>query len=60
MCCVAGTVPANYDSQYKWYASQGARVIALAGKRLPASMDSSGLRALGREEVESGLEFAGG
>ena len=31
----SGSVPAHYDSLYKSYASQGARVIALASRALP-------------------------
>ncbi|KAG2488279.1 hypothetical protein HYH03_013129 [Edaphochlamys debaryana] len=54
-----GSVPADYDAQYKRYAAQGARVIALAHKALQPDMDSSALRSLTRESVESGLNFVG-
>ena len=51
--------PADYDEVYKRYAAQGARVIALARKKLPDSVDASMLRSYSREEVESGLDFCG-
>lgn len=61
--CTAATcsvqVPADYDACYKGFASQGARVIALAHKALPADMGPAELRALSRDEVESRLEFVG-
>jgi cation-transporting ATPase 13A1 len=52
-------VPGYYDTCYKGYAAEGARVIALAAKRLPGDLGPVELRALGREEVEAGLEFVG-
>jgi hypothetical protein len=41
------------------YASEGARVLAMAYKQLPDSMTPSELRHLPRGEAESGLRFAG-
>jgi cation-transporting ATPase 13A1 len=51
-------VPEHYMRCYKAFARRGARVIAMAYKNMP-SLDAEGLRALKREEVESGLTFAG-
>eukprot|EP00963_Diacronema_lutheri_P002068 scaffold136_cov325-Pavlova_lutheri.AAC.4 len=51
--------PGDYDRTYKLHAQDGARVIALAHKPLPATVNSSELASLEREELESGLEFAG-
>jgi cation-transporting ATPase 13A1 len=52
-------VPADYDSTYKHFAAQGARVIALARRPLPAELDGPELRGLAREEVECDMEFQG-
>ncbi|GIL88698.1 hypothetical protein Vretimale_17282 [Volvox reticuliferus] len=52
-------VPANYDSEYKRYAAEGARVIALAHKALPSELDTATLRSMPREVVESELNFVG-
>jgi cation-transporting ATPase 13A1 len=52
-------VPAEYDSTYKHFAAQGARVIALARRALPTDLDGPELRNLPREEVESEMEFQG-
>lgn len=52
-------VPPDYDPLYKQYASQGARVIALATKTLDPGLGASELRALSREQVEGGLTWAG-
>lgn len=38
---------------------QGARVIALARRVLPAHLDGPELRAMAREEAEGGMEFMG-
>ncbi|EFJ41014.1 hypothetical protein VOLCADRAFT_107850 [Volvox carteri f. nagariensis] len=53
------SVPPDYDSQYKRYAAEGARVIALAHKALPADLDAATLRSMPREAVESKLNFVG-
>ncbi|GFR45827.1 hypothetical protein Agub_g7191, partial [Astrephomene gubernaculifera] len=53
------SVPPDYDSQYKRYAAEGARVIALAHKALSPDLDSATLRSMPREEVESQLHFVG-
>lgn len=52
-------MPADYDACYKGYAAEGARVIALAHKLLPAESGAVELRALSRDAVESDLEFVG-
>lgn len=52
--------PPHYEGCYKRYAAEGARVLALAYKELPAGMTPSELRHLPRDEAESGLQFAGG
>jgi manganese-transporting P-type ATPase len=52
-------IPTRYERQYKRYASEGARVLALAFKKLPADMTSSALRHTPRDEAESNLVFAG-
>ncbi|KAK9845150.1 hypothetical protein WJX84_012056 [Apatococcus fuscideae] len=51
--------PADYDQSYKRFAAQGARVIALAYKRLPSSTATSELRSMSRDDIESGLDFGG-
>ncbi|KAL4532436.1 hypothetical protein Ndes2526B_g08333 [Nannochloris sp. 'desiccata'] len=52
-------IPSRYDRQYKRYASEGARVLALAYKKLPDEMTPSALRHTPRDEAESNLDFAG-
>ncbi|KAG2431042.1 hypothetical protein HYH02_013473 [Chlamydomonas schloesseri] len=52
-------VPSDYDAQYKRYAAEGARVIALAHKHLSPDLDAAAVRALSREAVESELIFVG-
>jgi cation-transporting ATPase 13A1 len=54
-----GSVPSRYERQYKRYASEGARVLALAYKKLPDDMTPSALRHTPRDEAESNLIFAG-
>lgn len=46
-------------SPMQHYASEGARVLALAYKQLPGEMTPSELRHLPRDHAESGLLFAG-
>ncbi|KAG1664897.1 hypothetical protein FOA52_006243 [Chlamydomonas sp. UWO 241] len=53
------SVPANYDALYKSYAVQGARVISLASRQLPSSMDEAACKAMVRDEAEAGMEWAG-
>ncbi|KAG2425295.1 hypothetical protein HXX76_013876 [Chlamydomonas incerta] len=53
------SVPSDYDAQYKRYAAEGARVIALAHKALSPDLDATAVRALSREAVESELNFVG-
>ncbi|BBM99987.1 manganese-transporting P-type ATPase [Marchantia polymorpha subsp. ruderalis] len=48
----------GYVEAYKQFTRQGSRVIALAYKRLP-EMTVGDARSLDREEVETGLSFAG-
>jgi cation-transporting ATPase 13A1 len=52
-------VPDAYDATYKQFAAQGARVIALAHKQLPAGLSGPELRALPREEAEADMAFVG-
>ena len=52
-------VPEGYDSTYKHFAAQGARVIALARRQLPADLSGPELRGLSREEVETDMDFEG-
>ena len=52
-------VPPQYERQYKKYASEGARVLALAYKRLPDDLTLSALRHTPRDSAESELKFAG-
>lgn len=54
-----GEVPLRYEKQYKRYAAEGARVLALAYKRLPDDLTPSALRHTPRDIAESELEFAG-
>ncbi|CAI7759985.1 unnamed protein product [Closterium sp. NIES-54] len=53
-----GEVPMGYSAAYKQFTRQGARVLALAYKRL-SDMTVTEARALERDDVESGLTFAG-
>jgi cation-transporting ATPase 13A1 len=46
-------------SHLQRFASEGARVLALAYKQLPGELTPSELRHLPRDEAESGLRFAG-
>lgn len=59
--CRAGTVPSDYESQYKRFAAQGARVIALAVRDVPPSEADTAdeLRGVSRDKAECGLTFAG-
>jgi cation-transporting ATPase 13A1 len=51
-------LPSSYVETYKAYTRQGSRVLALAYKSIP-DMTVSEARSLDRDEVESGLTFAG-
>uniref|UniRef100_A0A2P2M6E0 Uncharacterized protein MANES_17G018800 n=1 Tax=Rhizophora mucronata TaxID=61149 RepID=A0A2P2M6E0_RHIMU len=51
-------MPPSYVETYKTYTRQGSRVLALAFKSLP-DMAVSEARSLDRDDVESGLTFAG-
>ncbi|OWM80718.1 probable manganese-transporting ATPase PDR2 [Punica granatum] len=51
-------LPPSYVETYKKYTRQGSRVLALAFKALP-DMTVSEARSLDRDEVETGLTFAG-
>lgn len=53
------TVPGYYDTCYKQYASEGARVLALAYKQLSSDLTPSSLRHMSRDEAESDMVFAG-
>lgn len=50
------SVPAHYSQSFMHFAKQGKRVIALAYKKLAPT---SNYAALNRDDVESGLTFAG-
>jgi len=52
-------IPEYFDRSYKKYAAEGARVLALASKKLPSDLTMSTLRHISRDEAESDLEFAG-
>lgn len=52
------SIPPLYEQSYKKYALQGARVLALGCKVLEGETPSK-IRAKKREDVESGLQFAG-
>ncbi|KAJ1963048.1 putative cation-transporting ATPase 1 [Dispira parvispora] len=55
-------VPDGYEEAYKAFSRQGSRVLALGYKpmpKLPLHPTDAELNALTREEVESGLTFAG-
>lgn len=52
-------VPEGYDATHKHFAAQGARVIALARRMMPADLSGPELRGLSREEVETNMEFEG-
>eukprot|EP00878_Enallax_costatus_P016666 GHUV01017486.1.p1 GENE.GHUV01017486.1~~GHUV01017486.1.p1 ORF type:complete len:1230 (+),score=386.32 GHUV01017486.1:189-3878(+) len=52
-------VPDDYDATYKHFAAQGARVIALARRVMPAELTAPELRSLSREEVERDMSFEG-
>lgn len=54
-----GNVPSFFDVCYKKFASEGARVLALAYKELPSDLTPSSLRHTPREEAEANLTFAG-
>jgi hypothetical protein len=59
MSVMTSQVPSHYDSTYKHFAAQGARVIALARKRLPQSLSAPELRTTSREEAEHSMMFEG-
>ncbi|KAI0828564.1 endoplasmic reticulum Ca-transporting P-type ATPase [Trametes gibbosa] len=52
------TVPSHYDETYKWYTRRGSRVLALGFKEVD-SLTVDKINKLPRDEVESGLQFAG-
>ncbi|KAI9649910.1 putative cation-transporting ATPase 1 [Ciborinia camelliae] len=54
-------VPADYEETYKYFTRKGSRVLALAYKYLStdSELGSGKINDLKREEVESGLYFAG-
>ncbi|KAL4072457.1 hypothetical protein V8B97DRAFT_1959372 [Scleroderma yunnanense] len=51
-------LPEWYDATYKWYSRRGSRVLALGTKEIE-SMTINKINKLAREDVESGLAFAG-
>lgn len=52
-------MPDHYERCYKKYAAEGARVLALAVKKLPQDFTPSTMRHTPRDEMESGLDFVG-
>ncbi|XP_062871022.1 cation-transporting ATPase 13A2 [Trichomycterus rosablanca] len=54
--CVTESVPAQFSTTLREFASEGFRVIALAYKKLDAPTD---LNTIERVEVEKGLQFLG-
>lgn len=52
-------VPNGYEKIYRKFASEGARVLALAAKNLPTDTTPSSLRHTTRDEIESELSFVG-
>ncbi|EPY53277.1 P-type ATPase [Schizosaccharomyces cryophilus OY26] len=52
-------VPENYEKVYKEYGRKGSRVLALASKYFKNFVSENKVTDLTREEIESGLEFAG-
>ncbi|KAI9741468.1 MAG: hypothetical protein M1818_004274 [Claussenomyces sp. TS43310] len=54
-------VPVNYEETYKYFTRKGSRVLALAYKHLSSDSElgANRINELKRENVESGLEFAG-
>lgn len=51
-------LPEDYDAQYLKYVKDGARVLALAKKTIPA-INQGQLQAYKRDEAESDLSFVG-
>eukprot|EP01025_Chloroclados_australasicus_P006477 TRINITY_DN12088_c0_g1_i1.p1 TRINITY_DN12088_c0_g1~~TRINITY_DN12088_c0_g1_i1.p1 ORF type:complete len:850 (-),score=59.08 TRINITY_DN12088_c0_g1_i1:220-2442(-) len=51
--------PVDYEEVHRRYSARGARVIALAFKKLPNSMGPKELREMSREDAESELDFGG-
>ncbi|KAI9002348.1 hypothetical protein BC832DRAFT_561305 [Gaertneriomyces semiglobifer] len=52
-------VPKGYSEHYKTWARKGKRVLALAYKYYGDNLKPSNVRDLHRDDVESGLQFAG-
>lgn len=52
-------VPENYEEIYKSFTRSGSRVLALAYKHLEENITSAKVTKLDRENVETGLTFAG-
>ncbi|ORY90726.1 hypothetical protein BCR35DRAFT_299290 [Leucosporidium creatinivorum] len=51
------SIPADYESTYKWYAQRGSRVLALGYKWV--DLGNKEMTTITREKVEAELEFAG-
>lgn len=54
--CNASSLPSNFDTTLLHYSRRGYRVLALAGKVMPARSDGT---FPARESVESNLQFLG-
>ena len=52
-------VPDGYEKEYRRYAAEGARVLSLAAKPLPAETTPSSLRHTTRDDIEDKLTFVG-
>lgn len=51
-------VPEHYDETYKWFTRRGSRVLALGFKQMRA-LSTAAINKLPRDDIESGLTFAG-
>lgn len=57
--CDAESIPTNYDSQLRYYAHHGYRVIAIAHRKLDSIKSDFGIRQIRRSEIERDLKFLG-
>lgn len=59
LCC-AESLPSNYREILNGYASNGFRVLAMAGKLIPVNLARAGkINKMSREEAEKDLQFLG-
>ncbi|UYV64215.1 ATP13A3 [Cordylochernes scorpioides] len=57
--CLPETVPPDFRLVLQQYTERGLRVLALAGRHLPAGMNYTKLQRAPREDIETGLTFLG-